>query len=113
MPGGRKPGRQRIRWEDNIEELTKLKFADSQVAARDRDTWRQITIRSAKLYILIYASKTTRIEVKLEEKKKEKKSKTTAQSSLFSTVYFLFFYKNNLTLKCDIKKLQQHCHHFI
>ena len=38
MPGGRKPGRQRIRWEDNIEEWTKLKFTDLQLAARDRVT---------------------------------------------------------------------------
>ena len=53
-------GRQRIWLRDNIEEWTTLKFADSQVAARDRDTWRQITIRSAK-----YASTTwKRVETK-------------------------------------------------
>ena len=32
--------------EDNIENWS-IKFADSQAAAMDRDTWRQISIRSA------------------------------------------------------------------
>ena len=48
VPGGRKPGRQRMAWKDNIEDWTKMKFAESQIAAQNRDQWREISIRSAK-----------------------------------------------------------------
>ena len=37
VPGGRKPGRQRMAWKDNIEDWTKMKFAESQIAAQNRD----------------------------------------------------------------------------
>ena len=47
VEGGRKPGRQRKRWEDNIKEWTGMKFADSQVAAYDRQRWRELVARSA------------------------------------------------------------------
>ena len=43
-----KPDKQRIFWEDNLEEWTKLNFANSQLATKDQNIWRQFTIRNAK-----------------------------------------------------------------
>ena len=40
--GGRKRGRQKRRWDDDIKEWTGLSLADSQRAAQDRDKWRKI-----------------------------------------------------------------------
>ena len=40
VKGGRRQGRQRKRWEDNIRELTGLEFAKSQRAVENRDKWR-------------------------------------------------------------------------
>ena len=37
VTGGRRLGRQRKRWEDNIRELTGLEFAKSQRAAENRE----------------------------------------------------------------------------
>ena len=42
VPGGRRRGRQRKRWEDNIQEWTGLTFGDSQRAVEDRQGWRRI-----------------------------------------------------------------------
>ena len=42
VQGGRKRGRQKKRWEDDIKEWTGLSFTDSQRAAQDRDKWREI-----------------------------------------------------------------------
>ena len=42
VQGGRKRGRQKKRWEDDIKEWTGLSFIDSQRAAQDRDKWREI-----------------------------------------------------------------------
>ena len=36
VPGGRRPGRQQKRWEDNIEEWTNMKFAQTQRLSKDR-----------------------------------------------------------------------------
>ena len=47
VQGGRKRGRQKRRWEDNIKEWTHLDFRDSQVAARNRDRWREIVNKSS------------------------------------------------------------------
>ena len=47
VEGGRKRGRQRKRWEDNIKEWTEMTFADSQKAADDRQNWRELVARSA------------------------------------------------------------------
>ena len=47
VPGERKRGRQRKRWEDNIKEWTGLTFANSQRAAEDRDRWRRIIRESS------------------------------------------------------------------
>lgn len=47
VPGKRRRGRQRKRWEDNIREWTGLTFADSQRATEDRDQWRGIVRKSS------------------------------------------------------------------
>ena len=39
---GRRPGRQRKRWEDNIREWTGLEFAESQRAVENRGKWRKL-----------------------------------------------------------------------
>lgn len=47
VEGGRKRGRQKKRWEDNIKEWTGLTFAESQKAVDDRQEWRELVARSA------------------------------------------------------------------
>ena len=49
MKGGRRQGRQRKRWEDNIGEWTGLEFAKSQRAVENRERWR---ILVAKLSVV-------------------------------------------------------------
>ena len=46
VQGGRKRGRQKKRWEDDIKEWTGLSFSDSQRAAQDRDKWRVLVSSS-------------------------------------------------------------------
>ena len=41
VKGGRRQGRQRKRWEDNIREWTGLKFGRSQRAVKNRENWRK------------------------------------------------------------------------
>ena len=41
VKGGRRQGRQRKRWEDNISEWTGLEFAKSQRAVENRGKWRK------------------------------------------------------------------------
>ena len=47
MKGGRRPGRQRERWEDNIREWTGLEFAKSQRAVENREKWRKLVAKSS------------------------------------------------------------------
>ena len=42
VKGGRRQGRQRKRWEDNITEWTGLEFAKSQRAVENREKWRKL-----------------------------------------------------------------------
>ena len=42
VQGGRRQGRQRKRWEDNIREWTGLEFAKSQRAVKNRKKWRKL-----------------------------------------------------------------------
>ena len=42
VPGKRKRGRQKKRWEDNIKEWTGLDFSNSERAAEDRQRWKKI-----------------------------------------------------------------------
>ena len=44
---GRRQGRQRKRWEDNIREWTGLEFVKSQRAVEDREKWRKLVAKSS------------------------------------------------------------------
>ena len=44
---GRRQGRQRKRWEDNIREWTGLEFAKSQRAVKNRGKWRKLVTKSS------------------------------------------------------------------
>ena len=46
VKGGRRLGRQRKRWEDNIREWTGLEFAQSQRAVENRNEWRKLVAKS-------------------------------------------------------------------
>ena len=46
VKGGRRPGRQRKRWEDNIREWTGLEFAKSQRAVENKEKWRKLVAKS-------------------------------------------------------------------
>ena len=43
---GRRQGRQRKRWEDNIREWTGLEFGKSQRAVENRKKWRKLVVKS-------------------------------------------------------------------
>ena len=47
VKGGRRQGRQRKRYEDNIREWTGLEFANSQRAAENREKWRKLVAKSS------------------------------------------------------------------
>ena len=47
VKGGRRQGRQRNKWEDNIRELTGLEFTKSQRAVENREKWRKLVARSS------------------------------------------------------------------
>ena len=47
VKGGRRQGRQRMRWEDNIREWTGLELAKSQRAVENRESWRNLVVRSS------------------------------------------------------------------
>ena len=47
VKGGRRHGRQRKRWEDNIRELTGLEFGKSQKAVENREKWRKLVAKSS------------------------------------------------------------------
>ena len=44
---GRRQGRQRKRWEDNIREWTGLEFAKFQKAVENREKWRKLVVKSS------------------------------------------------------------------
>ena len=46
VKGGRRQGRQRKRWEDNIREWTGLEFGKSQRAVENRENWRKLVAKS-------------------------------------------------------------------
>ena len=46
VKGGRRQGRQRKRWEDNIREWTCLELAKSQRAMEDGGKWRKVVVKS-------------------------------------------------------------------
>ena len=45
VKGGRRQGRQRKRWEDNIREWTGLEFGKSQRAVENREKWRKLVAK--------------------------------------------------------------------
>ena len=47
VKGGRRQGRQRKRWEDNIREWTGLEFGKSQKAVENREKWRKLVAKSS------------------------------------------------------------------
>ena len=47
VKGGRKQGRQRKMWEDNIREWTGLEFGKSQRAVENREKWRKLVAKSS------------------------------------------------------------------
>ncbi|KAJ8379015.1 hypothetical protein AAFF_G00231840 [Aldrovandia affinis] len=47
VQGGRKRGRQKKRWEDNIQEWTQLRLSETVRAAEDRERWRELVDRSS------------------------------------------------------------------
>ena len=47
VKGGRRQGRQRKRWEDNIREWTGLELAKSQRAVENREKWRKLVVKSS------------------------------------------------------------------
>ena len=49
VKGGRRQGRQRKRWEDNVREWTGLEFGKSQSAVENRGKWRRLVVKSSVL----------------------------------------------------------------
>ena len=47
VKGGRRQGRQKKRWEDNIREWTGLDFGKSQRAVESREKWRKLVAKSS------------------------------------------------------------------
>ena len=47
VKGGRRQGRQRKRWENNIKEWTGLEFGRSQSAVENREKWRELVAKSS------------------------------------------------------------------
>ena len=49
VKGGRRQGRQRERWDDNIRKRTGLEFAKSQKAVETRKKWRKLVAKSSEV----------------------------------------------------------------
>ena len=47
VKGGRRQGRQRKRWEDNIREWTGQEFGKSRKAVENREKWRKLVAKSS------------------------------------------------------------------
>ena len=47
VKGGRRKGRQKQRWEDNIRKWTGLEFVKSQRATENRGKWRKLVVQSS------------------------------------------------------------------
>ena len=47
MKGGRRQGRQRKRWEDNMREWTGLEFGKSQRTVENKEKWRKLVANSS------------------------------------------------------------------
>ena len=49
VQGGRRKGRQKKRWEDNISEWTGLGLGEALPKAEDREKWRKVVARSSSM----------------------------------------------------------------
>ena len=47
VKGGRRQGRQKKKWEDNIGEWTGLEFVESKRAVENREKWRKLVVKSS------------------------------------------------------------------
>ena len=47
VPGGRRRGRQRRRWEDNISDWTGLKLSETLRMTENREEWREMVVRAS------------------------------------------------------------------
>ena len=47
VKGGRRQGRQKKRWEDNIREWAGPEFVKSQRAVENREKWRKLAVKSS------------------------------------------------------------------
>ena len=47
VKGGRRQGKQRNRWEDNIRKWTGLEFVKSQKAVENREKWSKLVVKSS------------------------------------------------------------------
>ena len=47
VKGGRRQGRQKKKWEDNIREWTGMEFAKSQRAVENREKWKKLVVKSS------------------------------------------------------------------
>ena len=45
VKGGRRQGRQKKKWEDNIREWTDMEFIKSQKAVENREKWRKLVVK--------------------------------------------------------------------
>ena len=45
VKGGKRPGREKKKWEDNIREWTGLEFAKSQRTVENREKWRKLVAK--------------------------------------------------------------------
>ena len=50
MKGGKRQGRQRKRWEDNIRKWTDLEFVKSQRAVENKEKWRKLVAKSSVVH---------------------------------------------------------------
>ena len=54
VKGGRRQGRQRKRWGDNIRDGTSLEFGRSQRAVENKEKWRKLVAKSSARYYTSY-----------------------------------------------------------
>ena len=67
MKGGRRPGRQRKRWEDNLREWTGPEFGKSQRAVENRGKWRKLVTKSS-----VVPQRSSRLRDRLDERERER-----------------------------------------
>ena len=51
VKGGRRQGRQKKSWEDNIRKWIGLEFAKSKRAAENKEKWRKLVVKSSVMHL--------------------------------------------------------------